>query len=104
MKAYKLVRMRKDGSLGPLFIDAKLRLTFNEVLKAKAVPTTGFAFRPGWHTCAKPLAPHLSKKGRCWIRVEISGKIKKHHRPQSQGGLWYTSSKMKVLKVLNNVC
>jgi len=41
MIAYKLFRMRKDGSLGP------------------------------WHTLLQPVAPHLSEKNRVWCKVEI---------------------------------
>lgn len=98
-QAFKLFRLRKDGSLGPLFINARLRVPVGKWMKAEAYPTPGFAFRPGWHCCAEQTAPHLSKKGRVWCRVEIKGVVE-HHRPASQGGLWFTAKWLKVVEVL----
>jgi hypothetical protein len=97
--AYKLLRLRKDGSLGPLFIDRKLRIPVNRWCKAKAVPTKGFAFRPGFHACANPVAPHLSKKDRVWCKVLLRG-VTPHLRPDCQGGLWFTANHLKVVEVL----
>lgn len=100
MIAYKLVRVRKDGTLGPLFIDAKLRLPIGEPLTAKKhIHKKGFAFRPGWHCCAEPEAPHLSKKGRVWVEVEIEDYVV-HQRPANQGGTWYLANKMTIRRVL----
>jgi hypothetical protein len=93
--AYKLFRLRKNGTLGPLFINAKLEVPVGVWIKAEAVPTKGFAFRPGWHCCSRKSAPHLSKKGRVWCHVFIDG-IEEHRRPKSQGGLWYTAQWLKV--------
>lgn len=99
MIAYKLFRKRKDGTLGPLFISRKMVIPVGKRLTAECVPTKGYAVRPGWHSCAIPSAPHLSKKDRVWCKVSITG-VTKHHRPASQGGLWYTSETLKVLEVL----
>jgi len=99
MIAYKLVRQRRDESLGPLFINRKQRLTKGIVYQAEEHLTKGFAFRPGWHCCAEPIAPHLSKKGRIWAKVRIV-EYTQHKRPESQGGLWYTAKFMKILEVL----
>lgn len=99
ISAYKLVRQRKDGSLGPLFINARQRLEFDKWLKAGCYPTKGFAVRPGWHCCSKPEAPHLSPKGRVWIKVKIKD-YEEHKRPEAQGGLWYVANYMKVEGVL----
>lgn len=96
--AYKLFKVRKDGSLGPLFIDARLRVPVGEWLPAKEVPTKGFAFRPGWHCCAEPSAPHLSKKGRVWCKVTVRN-VTVHERPASQGGKWYTAGWLRVEEV-----
>lgn len=98
--AYKLFRLRKNNTLGPLFINCRQVVPVGKWLYAEAIPTKGFAFRPGWHCCEKPLAPHLSKKNRIWCMVAIK-KIKKHNRPESQGGLWFTAGKMKVLEIIN---
>jgi hypothetical protein len=95
MIAYKLIRQRTDGSLGPLFINRGQRIPVGEWLVAEEHLTPGFAFRPGWHCCARPFAPHLSKNGRVWAVVEVKC-VTEHHRPESQGGLWYTAKFMKV--------
>ena len=99
MIAYKLVRKLKSGELSSLFINKKIRLTQNEWLKAENHPTKGFAIRPGWHCTSKPIAPHLSKKGRVWVKVQISD-FTKIERPKNQGGLWYLAKKMKIIKEL----
>ena len=98
---WKLFRLRKDGSLGPLFINARQRIQLNCWLPAEEHRTPGFAFRPGWHVCSEKSAPHLSKKGRVWARVAIEG-YTAHQRPASQGGLWYTASNMAVLSIERN--
>ena len=98
--AYKLFRMRKDGSLGPLFIDRRLVVPTNKWVKAKAVPTKGFAFRPGFHCCAKPKAPHLKMtEERVWCRVKIKG-YTEYTRPEAQGGLWFTAKHLKVTQIM----
>ena len=97
MKAYKLFRIRKDGTLGPLFINCTQRIPIGEQLRAEIHPTKGYALRPGWHVCSKPVAPHLSKKGRKWFVVDIED-YTAHQRPKRQGGLWYTAQKMTVLR------
>jgi len=99
MVGYKLFRMRKDGSLGPLFINRRQRLAVGETYPAEAHRTKGYAFRPGWHICHEKNAPHLSKRGRVWARVEFSG-YTQHLRPESQGGMWYTANSMTILEVL----
>lgn len=96
MLCYKLLRLRKNGTLGSLFIDRKGIIPTGVWLKAKAVRTRGYAFRPGWHCCAEPLAPHLSKKGRVWCVVDIRD-YSEVKRPQSQGGLWYLADRMKLI-------
>lgn len=99
MIGYKLFRLRKDGTLGPLFINARLRVPVGEWLEAEDHPTKGFAHRPGWHAAAKPVAPHLSEKGRVWCRVELEG-VRKYPRPESQGGEWLLADRLRVLEVL----
>ena len=97
--AFKLVRLRKNGTLGPLFINRKLVIPVGKWLEAEPIPTKGFAFRPGWHCCSEPVAPHLGKEGRVWCKVAIL-KATPHQRPESQGGLWFTAQRMKVLEIL----
>jgi len=98
MIGYKLFRLRKDGTLGPLFINRKQRLEIGICYSAECHPTKGYAFRPGWHICQKMNAPHLSKKNRIWARVSFS-LFEKHQRPESQGGLWYTAERMTILEI-----
>jgi len=99
MQAYKLFRQRKDGSIGPLFINARQRIELNTWLPAEAHRTKGYAYRPGWHCCLRPEAPHLSEKGRVWCLVEIED-YTTYARPESQGGTWVLANHMKVLEVL----
>jgi hypothetical protein len=99
MIGYKLFRLRKDGSLGPLFINRKLRIEPGIVYHEEHHPTKGFAVRPGWHICSAPVAPHLSKKGRVWCKVEFDHK-ETINRPLNQGGIWYLGHTMKVLEIL----
>ena len=96
MIAYKLLKVRKDGSIGPLFINQRQRIPIGEWLQAEAHRTKGFAFRPGWHCTIKPEAPHLSMKGRTWYTVEIEDYVE-HRRPEHQGGLWFLAQRMMLL-------
>jgi hypothetical protein len=99
MIGYKLFRLRKDGSLGPLFINARQRIVPGVEYAAESHQTKGFAFRPGWHVCSAPVAPHLSKKGRVWCRVQFSHR-ETLKRPESQGGTWYLGDTLTVLDIL----
>ena len=104
MQAFKLLKRRKDGSIGPLFINASQRIPLGKWLEAEDHPTKGFAHRPGWHCTLKPVAPHLkmNPKGslpRVWCRVEVEG-AEKFNRPESQGGTWVLARRMKVVEVL----
>ena len=97
MEAYKLVRKLKDGSLAPLFINKKSRLPIGIWMEAESHPTKGYSFRKGWHCTLKPIAPHLSVKGRVWIKVEIED-YEFYDRPESQGGTWVLAQKMKIIE------
>lgn len=98
MIAYKLVRQRKDKSLGPLFINTKLRIPFGKWLKAEEHPTKGFAFRPGWHCTFSKYAPHLSTKDRVWARCEVKD-FETYDRPKSQGGTWILAKYIRFLSI-----
>lgn len=99
IEAFKLFRLRKDGTLGPLFINARKRVPIGEWLPAEDHPTKGYAHRPGWHCTLKPVAPHLSEKGRVWCRVLVD-KVREFNRPESQGGTWVLAETMKVVEVM----
>lgn len=99
MIVYKLVRKRKDQTLGPLFINRKLRIPFGIWLDAEDHPTKGYAHRPGWHCTMRPEAPHLSKKDRVWCRVDVLN-YKFFERPEAQGGKWVLAQKIKFLDTL----
>lgn len=96
LRAYKLLRLRKDLTLGPLFINRRQVIPFNEWLQAGCYPTKGYAVRPGWHAALKPYAPHLTNKGRVWAAVEVRD-YEILERPESQGGLWVLAQQMRVL-------
>jgi len=99
MLAFKLCQKKKNGQITPLFINKSKNLLFNEWMEAECHPTKGFKIRPFWHCSAKPIAPHLSKKNRVWIIVEMED-FKEFKRPDSQGGLWYLAKKIKILKII----
>jgi hypothetical protein len=94
--AYKLFRIRADGSLGPLFIHRRQRIPLNEWLPAENHPTPGYTIRPWWHCTGEPAAPHLGMTGRAWYEVEMRG-AREFPRPASQGGMWYLAEWIKVL-------
>ena len=98
MIGYKLVRKRKDGTLGPLFINRKQVLKHGQWLTAEDHPTKGFAHRPGWHVLAKKEAPHLKKEGRVWVQVRIKD-WEQFKRPKSQGGMWYLAEQMMIVGI-----
>lgn len=93
--AYKLLKLRKNGTLGSLFINRRRVIPTNVWLRAENHPTTGFSVRPGWHVTEKPVTPHLSMKGRIWREVEIKD-YKALPRPESQGGMWWIAKWIKV--------
>jgi len=96
MVAYKLLRVRKDNTIGPLFINRKQRIPIGVWIDAEDHPTKGYAHRMGWHCTAKPEAPHLSMKGRTWYEVEIEDFVE-HIRPKNQGGMWFLANRMKLV-------
>lgn len=97
--AYKLLRLRKDGSLGPLFINRRMRVPVGEWLSAENHPTKGYAVRQGWHATTAPVAPHLSTRGRVWARVEVAD-YTVLVRPTTQGGEWLLAQRMKVISLI----
>jgi hypothetical protein len=103
--AYKLMRQRKDGTLGSLFIDRSTKYRSGIVYHAATYTTDGYSERFGFHAVAKPHAPHLSTKGRVWVKVmlleDLHCPIIEHHRPVHQGGLWYTAPMMEIVEVLD---
>lgn len=103
--AYKLFRLRKDGTLGPLFINRSQVVGIGERLVAESHPTKGFAVREGWHAALRPIAPHLkeslrSGEHRVWCRIKLE-EPRYYDRPESQGGTWVLGSAMTVMEVLN---
>jgi hypothetical protein len=99
MIAYKLLRKRKDGTLGPLFINCPQRIPLGTWLQAECHPRKGYKVRPGWHCTAQPVAPHLTTKGRVWCMVDIE-EFEEFSRPKAQGGLWFIAQKIRVIKEL----
>lgn len=106
MIAYKLFRLRVDGTLGPLFINRSQVVPTDKWLWYGKHETKGFAFRPGWHCCAAPSAPHLKENPaqgrRVWARVEVRY-VEEFKRPANQGEVWFLAKRMKVLEVLTDV-
>jgi len=96
MIAYKLFKQRKNGTIGPLFINQKQVIPIGEWVEAESLPTKGYAFRPGWHTTNIPKADHLKTEGRIWMKVHINNYYK-FDRPKHQGGYWLIAQMMKVI-------
>ena len=95
-KAWKLFSLKKNGELGPLFINKRQRIPIGEWMIAESHRTKGYSFRPGWHCCQYPKAPHLSLKNRIWkeVLIEEYGTLE---RPEYQGGTWYLANRLYVL-------
>ena len=103
MRVFKLFRQRAGGSLGPLFINARLRVPLGVWLPAEDHPTKGFARRPAWHSGLLPSAPHLSERGRVWAECEVpDDDWQIFKRPSNQGGAWILSQAIKVNRVLTS--
>ena len=101
MIVYKLLRVLKDGSLTPLFINKTNKLPIGVWMDAESHPTKGYKYRPFWHCTSSPYAPHLSLKNRKWYVVEIDD-FSTFNRPDSQGGIWYLAKKMKIIREYTN--
>jgi hypothetical protein len=99
MLAYKLCRVKKNGDITPLFINKSKVLPFNEWMEAECHPTNGYKVRPFWHCTSEPVAPHLSEKGRVWIKLEIE-EFEEFKRPTNQGGLWFLAKRIKLIEIL----
>lgn len=98
--AYKLFRLMNHGGLRSLFIDRRHDLPLGVWMRAEPHRTKGFAFRPGWHACPQPLAPHLSPRGRVWCEVEVDD-FEVIARPASQGGDWMLAKWLRILRALD---
>lgn len=96
--AFKLVRLRRNGTLGSLFINRRAVLPVGVWMDAEEHRTKGYAFRPGWHVSASPHLPHLVMRDRVWVRVEIAD-YRECVRPEAQGGLWFLAGKMKITDI-----
>ena len=99
MIAYKLCRQLKNGNITSLFINKKVPLPFDQWLEAENHPTKGFKERPFWHCTSEPIAPHLSMKGRVWVKLEMAD-FWEFERPESQGGMWYLAKNIKLIEII----
>jgi len=98
--AYKLFRKLKSGEVTPLFINKTARLPIGEWMKAESHRTKGFAYRPQWHCTGKPVAPHLTEKGRVWMKIEMKD-FEVYARPEHQGGKWFLADNIKIIGELS---
>ena len=103
MIAYKLLSMRKDGSLGPLFINKRQRIKIGVWYNAEPHRKKGYAFRPGWHAFfTMDGASHLKKKikreKRVWVKCEVMDFVF-YDRPVNQGQ-WILAQKLKVIEII----
>lgn len=98
------MRLRRDGTLGSLFIDRKAVVPIGEWLQAECIPTPNFAIRKGYHCTFEMNAPHLKMKlangeQRVWVECLVED-YETYDRPESQGGCWILANKMKIIKIL----
>lgn len=100
--AYKLLHLRKNGTLGPLFINRKQIIPVGVWLDAESHRTKGYAYRPGWHAAQNPDAPHLSMRDRVWCAVELEDATLLL-RPAAQGGAWWLANRMRVITPMFHV-
>ena len=100
MRAYKMLKLRRDGTLGPPFIHQALRIPLGVRLEAEDHKTAGYVHRPGWHCFAQPSAPHLAARpNRVWCEVEVED-YTEHHRPARYGGTMYLARYLTVVRIL----
>ena len=78
-RGYKLFEQDSMGNLYPLFIGKKEIMPIDEWIKAKILPTKGFAVRPGLHIgqiCSAPWlmsadGTYKSQRSKYWKRVWV---------------------------------
>lgn len=102
MIVYKLFKIRKDGSIGSLFINSSEKYELNKWMQAESHQKKGFALRKGWHCLCRPEAPHLSMELasgeiRRFFKVEVDD-YEYFTRPENQGGRWVLAQRMKILE------
>lgn len=102
--AYKLLKIRKNGTLGPLFINASSVTPMHVWMQSENHPTKGFAIRQGWHCTFTMNAPHIAKEPkngcrRVWCKVLVKGTTT-YNRPESQGGAWILADHMKIIEII----
>ena len=98
LQAFKLFRVRADGSIGSLFVNRAARLPIDVWMPAEDHhPHPGLAHRPGWHATPEPSAPHLTTRGRAWFLVDLAD-LRVIQRPESQGGLWYLARYLRIVR------
>jgi hypothetical protein len=107
MKAFKLFRVRRDGSLGPVIINRGQRVPVGKWLKCEdhsdKARSYGVAVRVGFHATKEAHAPHLTNgskqaitDNRTWFVVELR-KVRAEHRGVDGGSDWYVAEQMRVL-------
>ena len=104
MIAYKLLRVRKDGSIGPLFVNRNCRMPIGEWVEAIDGKPKSLKNRPGFHCTHAPEAGHIllklkSGEERRWYKVEIEDYYE-FPRPKNQGGMWFIAKRMRIIEEL----
>jgi len=101
MIAYKLMRIRKNGTLGSLYNDASAVRPVGKWLTAETHYKKGYKLRIGFHCLPKPFAPHLKLTNkRVWVEVDID-EFTIFNRPTYQGGEWFLAKRMRINKVIS---
>ena len=94
MEAYKLLRVRADGTLGSLNTDIGRKLPIGEWLRAGNHARPGRTPHPGWHALTEPASKHFRDfPGRKWYRVELQN-VTPYPRPDE---MWLVAECMRIL-------
>lgn len=79
---WKLFNLRKDGTIGPLFINRRQRIPSNQWLDAESHPTKGFAVRGQWHATSEN--QHHTSALKVEFGAEYSCKVSRQWTDQSR--------------------
>lgn len=100
MRGYKLMRRMSDG-YAPLFINRRHRYQLDTWYEAQDTgKKPGYAYRPFFHVCLRPWAPHIATKpDRSWVEVEYEDALPLT-RPETQGGEWILARWIRPIREL----
>ena len=97
MIAYKVLRRRKSGTLGSLYINKGAVLPVGEWLDAELHVTKGYQPQIGWTAYCNAVPP-ISMKGRELWEVDLGGNAKTEWSSYTASWMFVVSPRMKILR------